>query len=165
MNINILDYNLNETTSTLRYADRAKKIKNKPIVNQDPHIAEINNLKKIIHELQSAVLNQGNGESFCPSQHTELQDKNRSLQKKLRSLTEKLNANLIEIVHMHELANLAEQSREQLKNSVANILEDCENLLKEFDNDPNNIENHKNKLENICLKILGRFTMQLFQIF
>ncbi|XP_070168563.1 chromosome-associated kinesin KIF4-like [Polyergus mexicanus] len=29
------DYNLDETLSTLRYADRARKIKNKPIVNQD----------------------------------------------------------------------------------------------------------------------------------
>lgn len=41
------DYNLEETVSTLRYADRARKIKNKPIVNQDPKVAEINPLKKL----------------------------------------------------------------------------------------------------------------------
>lgn len=29
-------YNFEETMSTLRYADRAKRIKNKPIVNEDP---------------------------------------------------------------------------------------------------------------------------------
>lgn len=35
------DYNLEETISTLRYADRARHIRNKPIVNQDPKSAEI----------------------------------------------------------------------------------------------------------------------------
>ncbi|KAJ1436664.1 kinesin-like protein, partial [Ochromonadaceae sp. CCMP2298] len=30
------DYNYEETISTLRYADRAKKIKNKPMINEDP---------------------------------------------------------------------------------------------------------------------------------
>jgi len=30
------DYNFEETLSTLRYASRAKNIKNKPIINEDP---------------------------------------------------------------------------------------------------------------------------------
>jgi len=30
------DYNYDETLSTLRYADRAKSIKNKPKINEDP---------------------------------------------------------------------------------------------------------------------------------
>lgn len=30
------DYNYEETMSTLRYADRAKQIKNKPRINEDP---------------------------------------------------------------------------------------------------------------------------------
>lgn len=40
------DDNHYETLSTLRYADRARKIKNKPIVNQDPKAAEIARLKR-----------------------------------------------------------------------------------------------------------------------
>lgn len=40
------DYNQEESISTLRYADRAKKIKNKPVINQDPHVAEISRLRK-----------------------------------------------------------------------------------------------------------------------
>lgn len=35
-NISPADYNYEETLSTLRYANRAKSIKNKPIVNEDP---------------------------------------------------------------------------------------------------------------------------------
>jgi hypothetical protein len=30
------DYNYEETLGTLRYADRAKQIKNKPRINEDP---------------------------------------------------------------------------------------------------------------------------------
>ena len=40
------DSNLEETLNTLRYADRARKIKNKPVVNIDPQTAELNHLKQ-----------------------------------------------------------------------------------------------------------------------
>lgn len=39
------DINFDETLSTLRYADRAKKIKNKAVVNENP-------LDKLIRELK-----------------------------------------------------------------------------------------------------------------
>ena len=35
-NVGPADYNYEETLSTLHYANRAKNIKNKPIVNEDP---------------------------------------------------------------------------------------------------------------------------------
>lgn len=162
----ISDYNLDETTSTLRYADRAKKIKNKPVINQDPQVAEINNLKKIIRELQSTMKGQVVGGSLCPPEHTELLNKNSSLQRKIKGLTETLNSNLTEIVHMHELADLAEQSREQIKALIAAVLEDCENLLKYYDENPTDIDCHKSKLEEICLKILSKlnkfFLLRIF---
>lgn len=43
------DYNSEETLSTLRYADRARHIRNKPIVNQDPKTSEILRLQKEVH--------------------------------------------------------------------------------------------------------------------
>lgn len=51
------DYNFEETLSTLRYADRARKIKNQPIVNFDPKTAEINRLNAKIQELRMKLLN------------------------------------------------------------------------------------------------------------
>jgi hypothetical protein len=54
------DYNLEETLSTLRYASRAKAIKNKPRVNEDPKDAllkqyedEIKELKQLLAKFQS----------------------------------------------------------------------------------------------------------------
>ena len=38
------DYNHDETMSTLRYANRAKNIKNKPVVNEDPKVGRANGL-------------------------------------------------------------------------------------------------------------------------
>lgn len=42
------DSNIEETLNTLRYADRARKIKNKPIINRDPQAAEIMRLKTLV---------------------------------------------------------------------------------------------------------------------
>lgn len=49
------DYNYDESLSTLRYASRAKQIKNKPVINEDPKDAllrqyeeEIRNLKQML---------------------------------------------------------------------------------------------------------------------
>lgn len=51
------DYNHEETLSTLRYAARAKAIKNKPKINEDPKDAllkkyedEIKDLKKLLEQ-------------------------------------------------------------------------------------------------------------------
>ena len=35
-NLGPADYNFDETLSTLRYANRAKRIQNKPKINEDP---------------------------------------------------------------------------------------------------------------------------------
>ena len=40
-NIGQADYNFDETLSSLRYASRAKNIKNKPKINEDPKDAMI----------------------------------------------------------------------------------------------------------------------------
>jgi len=48
--------NLEETLNTLRYADRARKIKNKPIVNIDSKTAEIVSLRKQIDLLKNEII-------------------------------------------------------------------------------------------------------------
>lgn len=53
------DYNIEETLGTLRYADRAKKIKNKPVKNEDSHSLEVARLKKIIQDLRVQLLGTG----------------------------------------------------------------------------------------------------------
>ena len=50
------DYNYDETLSTLRYASRAKNIKNKPKVNQDPKDALLRQYEDEIKMLKDALL-------------------------------------------------------------------------------------------------------------
>ncbi|KAF9432183.1 kinesin-like protein Klp8 [Entomortierella beljakovae] len=49
------DVNFDETLSTLRYADQAKRIKNKAIVNEDPNAKLIRELKEELQELRSKL--------------------------------------------------------------------------------------------------------------
>ncbi|CAG2213204.1 KIF4 [Mytilus edulis] len=53
------DTNMEETLNTLRYADRARKIKNKPIINRDPQTAEIIRLKQLVIELETRLQSGG----------------------------------------------------------------------------------------------------------
>jgi len=68
------DYNFDETLSTLRYASRAKNIKNKPIINEDPkdtllrqYEEEIQQLKDMLKDMKdgkginSAIMKQASG--------------------------------------------------------------------------------------------------------
>ncbi|XP_049280094.1 chromosome-associated kinesin KIF4 [Anopheles funestus] len=56
------DYNLSETYSTLRYAYRVCKIKNKPIINQDPQQARIKELEATIQDLRLYILSLKSGQ-------------------------------------------------------------------------------------------------------
>ncbi|CDW88014.1 kinesin motor domain containing protein [Stylonychia lemnae] len=63
-NISPADYNYDETLSTLRYADRAKQIRNKPKINEDPKDAllreyaeEIKKLKEQLASINTTSVN------------------------------------------------------------------------------------------------------------
>ena len=55
------DYNYEETLSTLRYAARAKAIKNKPRVNEDPKDALLKEYEQEIRKLKQMLENMNKG--------------------------------------------------------------------------------------------------------
>nr|XP_023698185.1 kinesin-like protein KIF3A [Paramormyrops kingsleyae] len=55
-NIGPADYNYDETISTLRYANRAKNIKNKARINEDPKDALLRQFQKEIEDLKRKLL-------------------------------------------------------------------------------------------------------------
>jgi len=146
---------LDETLSTLRYADRARKIKNKPIVNQDPKAAEINRLNKLVQELRLALVNQELGIT-CPKEHEALEERYTLLQQKFRDMTEKLNLNLGEIVVMHERAEMAEQAREKIRFAMSLLLDEFKQVLQDFNSCPEIDNEKRNKLKAIYEKMLGK---------
>merc|ERR1719453_1958043 len=60
-NVGPADYNYDETLSTLRYAYRAKSIKNKPRINEDPKDAMIREFQDEIMRLKEELARQGPG--------------------------------------------------------------------------------------------------------
>ncbi|XP_038188849.1 LOW QUALITY PROTEIN: chromosome-associated kinesin KIF4-like [Arvicola amphibius] len=114
------DSNLEETLNTLRYADRARKIKNKPIVNIDPQAAELNHLKQQVQQLQVLLL-QAHGGTLPGSTNMEPSENLQSLMEKNQSLVEeneKLSRGLSEAAgqtaQMLERIILTEQANEKM---------------------------------------------------
>jgi kinesin family protein 4/21/27 len=118
------DYNLEETLSTLRYADRAKRIKNKPVVNQDPRAAEIARLKQQVQELRLELLAQ-TGSGGCPPQHKHLEEDIANLVTKNRTLTEELNNALSASTNLFERAVIAEIARDRMKVKLCELQAEC----------------------------------------
>nr|CCA17586.1 kinesinlike protein putative [Albugo laibachii Nc14] len=63
------DYNYDETLSTLRYANRAKNIKNKPVVNEDPKDAKLREYKEEIERLKNLLLSQSENGTNSKEKH------------------------------------------------------------------------------------------------
>ena len=58
------DYNYDETLSTLRYASRAKSIKNKPVINEDPKDALLRQYEEEIKHLKDMLKSLSEGGSI-----------------------------------------------------------------------------------------------------
>ncbi|XP_018570994.1 chromosome-associated kinesin KIF4 [Anoplophora glabripennis] len=114
------DYNFEETLSTLRYADRARKIKNKPIVNQDAKVAEINDLKKTIQHLRLQIVGQG-GPIICPAEIELLKKEIVDLKLKIRDLTVQLSAALIDKTGLHEKIMILQNANEGLNKKILDL--------------------------------------------
>ncbi|NXH20549.1 KIF4 protein, partial [Bucco capensis] len=115
------DSNLEETLNTLRYADRARKIKNKPIVNLDPQAAELHHLKQQVQQLQVLLLQAHGGtlpvsiNSMAPSENLQsLMEKNQSLMEENQKLSRGLSEAAGQTAQMLERIILTEQENEKM---------------------------------------------------
>ncbi|XP_069603415.1 chromosome-associated kinesin KIF4A isoform X2 [Ranitomeya imitator] len=127
------DSNMEETLNTLRYADRARKIKNKPIVNTDPQAAELQKLRQQVQDLQVLLL-QAHGGTLPVLINMEPSENLQSLLVKTKTLEEE-NGKL-----SRELSEAAEQT--------AQILERI--ILTEQENDKLNTKMEELKQHAAC---------------
>ena len=119
------DSNLEETMSTLRYADRARKIKNKSIVNRDPQAAELARLRQQIQQLQVQMISSNaivtGPSSVSNHQVNSLMEENEVLKDENEKLTRALQIALDENTSMAEKALMAEKSKEKLKTRLEEL--------------------------------------------
>ncbi|XP_063387336.1 chromosome-associated kinesin KIF4 [Cydia fagiglandana] len=158
------DYNLDETVSTLRYADRARRIRNKPIINQDAKAAEIVRLNNLVNELRLQLLGKAptvseqNNEKLIEEIERE-KAKYAELLKKHKQVTEHLGNMLIENTNLCEKALLAEAAKDKIEQKLNELTEQCnqtiDNLNESKDDEKNKttvldyIKEIKSKLEDL----------------
>ncbi|KAH9489789.1 Chromosome-associated kinesin kif4a [Bulinus truncatus] len=135
------DSNIEETLNTLRYADRARKIKNKPIINRDPQAAEIMRLKTLVQQLQGQLLQGGislcnmkSDTSMCSSSETvtsvadtsaeeivKLNEKIKTLESENYHLTKELQHAVGQSTHMLDQVVKLEASNDRLKMRINQV--------------------------------------------
>ncbi|XP_038063245.1 chromosome-associated kinesin KIF4A-like [Patiria miniata] len=135
------DSNMEETLNTLRYADRARQIKNKPIVNRDPQSAELTRLKQQVQQLQVQLL-QGksihggplpDGSMEGAADLKTLLDRNKTLETANQKLTIELQSAIDQTTQMCEKAILAEMTRDKLKQKLEQLKEETDISLGALD--------------------------------
>ena len=120
------DSNLEETISTLRYADRARKIKNKPIVNKDPKAAELSRLRSQVQQLQVRLLEGGGGGggSLGTFNSTAASEAEKDLLREQNGqLNQALQTAMEENAHLNEKLLMSELSQEKMKEKLADLEE------------------------------------------
>lgn len=70
-NLGPANYNYDETISTLRYANRAKNIKNKAVINEDPKDALLRQFQKEIEDLRKKLADEGGADEESGSSDEE----------------------------------------------------------------------------------------------
>ena len=94
------DYNYEETLSTLRYADRAKQIKNKPRINEDPKDALLREYQNEIQQLKELV----------------------AMLQKGGASVQQMNTAILSMQKQHSQAHVAHEERGQIEESVDGLL-------------------------------------------
>ncbi|KAL4708259.1 hypothetical protein ACJJTC_016308 [Scirpophaga incertulas] len=144
------DYNLDETVSTLRYADRARRIRNKPIINQDAKAAEIVRLNHLVNELRLQLV--GKDPTVSEQNYEELQEvlerekaRYAELLKKHKQVTEHLSNMLIENTNLCEKALLAESAKDKFERKLNELTEQCNQTIENINSSQKSSDNDQHK--------------------
>ena len=147
-NVGPADYNYDESINTLWYASRAKKIKNKPKINEDPKDAllrsyqeEIENMKKALAGLGKGPMKQitdSSGKIVMVEDHVAMKKMEEQLEQE-RELFKKQKEQ--EILNINKQKDLAEEEKQKLiekieleKDEFKKNKEDTKKLLEKYKN-------------------------------
>ena len=121
------DYNIEETLSTLRYADRARKIKNKPVVNRDDKNELVARLRRENQELRIQIQHGGSGKFGGNAEElNEAKTQIKDIQEETRQLQSALLACQEEMGHMNEKLLISEASGEKMKTKLKELASEAD---------------------------------------
>lgn len=158
-NMGPADYNYDETISTLRYANRAKNIKNKAKINEDPKDALLRQFQKEIEDLRKQLedgVTDDEGSEESESEEEVVDENGVTRRVKKRKGKKKISKEkMAEIQAKIDADRKALESKkdmaEEEKNKVKEDLDKKENELKKYKDEQEILEN---KLAAIQKKII-----------
>ncbi|GAB0175790.1 kinesin-like protein KIF21A [Grus japonensis] len=155
------DRDFMETLNTLKYANRARNIKNKVMVNQDRASQQINALRSEITRLQMELMEYKTGKRIIDEEGVEsindmfhenamLQTENNNLRVRIKAMQETIDALRARITQlMSDQANQvlarAGEGNEEISNMIHNYIKEIEDLSIKEDNTDNEQEKRDEK--------------------
>ncbi|PWV16268.1 hypothetical protein C3747_24g308 [Trypanosoma cruzi] len=128
-NIGPSEHNFSETISTLRFADRAKQIKNKPVVNMDTKDQKIAELTELLHELREKLKRyETEGTGSLEREVEELREKVGEMEVSLDSAVRAREADAVDFENVKAKLNMERQA------TTSRVIE-LEELIGKLQND------------------------------
>ena len=166
-NIGPADWNIDETISTLRYANRAKSIKNKPRINEDPKDAVIRQYQDQIEALKAALARVQQGGPTSAVGEGGIIDEEEPVPVSLVAKLRSMEAKLLQGTAVLEQAAVQERELQRAKRELAekkiqdarreeeakNAEEERILLAEKFDSQSDQVAKLSAKLE----RLLGRY--------
>ena len=134
-NVGPADMNVEETINSLRYAESAKKIKNKPIINEDPKDAQLRKIQEEIEflkrQLEGGI---GGGKFKMQDGMSAVEDENnmKNIMEKIEKEKEDFkNQQEKEIQKIKQLKDMAEEEKNKLIQKISKEIEENKKLKDE----------------------------------
>lgn len=156
-NIGPADYNYDETISTLRYANRAKNIKNKAKINEDPKDALLRQFQEEIKELKKQLEQGISNEDDYTDGDAEIIEKdgqnfkNKKDKKSWKISKEKMSEIEQKIAEDRKLLEEKKDMEEEERNKIKDSLDEKESELRKYHEEMNQLSE---KLAAIEKKII-----------
>lgn len=155
-NIGPSEHNISETISTLRFADRAKQIKNKPVINMDSKDQKIAELSELVAELREKL------KQFETGGMKQLEEENESLKERVGELEVEIDNAIksreADEVDQRNTRQHAEQERDEAHALVDDLKRDQARLLRDvqvLETVSADEQRQKEEILRLCADFLG----------
>ena len=150
-NIGPADMNFDETLSTLRYANRAKNIKNKPKINEDPKDAMLREFQEEIARLKAQLAGKGGNYVGSPGGAIAAGSPN------LAQIKEEMRSQMRDSIKSAMVQDIADKARKELETKAKKDLEELQKSKEKTDEEKKRIENElklqQQELESYALEV------------
>ncbi|BFZ03931.1 hypothetical protein BsWGS_06971 [Bradybaena similaris] len=151
-NIGPASYNYDETLTTLRYANRAKNIKNKPVINEDPKDALLREFQEEIMRLKAQLQGKGGPKKRRKKKTRRTRD-GQVIDGDSNEEGEDTNDEDEADVYMKEQQARLEQEKEAILSNQSLIAEEKEKLLGELTDKESRLVQEKEQRDLLATKI------------